>query len=559
VPTTPAEHPVSRYARSVLSGETVAGEFVRLAAARHLRDLEDGPERGLRFDLRAADVALDFFRLLKHSTGKWAGTAFELQPWQVFVIGSLFGWKRLDGSRRFTIGHVEVARKNGKSTLAGGVGLLLFLLDSEAGAEVYTVATKKDQAKLTHDEAKRMVQASPHLAKRVAIYKDNLSVAATHSKFEPLASDSDSLDGLNVSGAIMDELHAWKQRGLWDVMETATGARRQPLFLVTTTAGYNRHSIWWERREMALNTLRGLTPNDSLFAFVATLDPEDDWTDEKVWAKANPSLGVTVRLEELREKCDEAKQVPGKQNAFKRLRLNLPTEQASLWLDLEKWDACAGPVDEESLLGRPCFGGLDLSATTDLSALALLFPPEADDEPWKLLVRFWLPGDDLRERSIRDGVPYGEWSDRGLIHLTDGSSIDYDAIEAQVLLDAERFAMQELAFDRYLANQLVTRLQDRHGVNVVGFGQGFVSMAGPAKEFEVLVISGRLAHGGNPVLRWQAGCTAVKQDAAGNVKPDKASSTARIDGIVASLMALGRAMVRTEGTEEWYTPGILSS
>lgn len=555
MPTTPAD-PVADYARAVAAGRLVAGEAVRLACARHLEDLERGARRGLHYDARAAGVAVDFFRLLTHSKGVWAGQRFTLQPWQQFIIGSLFGWKRADGTRRFRTGHVEVARKNGKTTLAAGVGLYLFLLDGEPGAEVYTAATKKEQAKLSHEEAKRMVRASPHLARRVTVFRDNLSFPATNSKFEPLAADSDSLDGLNVSGAILDELHAWRRRDLWDVLETATGARRQPLTLVTTTAGYDRHSIWWERRELALKVLRGLVPDDSLFAYIATPDEGDDWADENCWIKANPSLGVTVRLEELREACQQAKDVPGKQPAFRRLRLDQPTEAAALWLDLAAWDRCAAAVDEQALAGRPCWGGLDLSATTDTSALCWLFPPEAEGEPCRLLLRYWLPGDDLHERCRRDGVPYDQWARAGLIELTPGNVIDYDAIERRVLADAERFQVRELAFDRYLANQLTLRLQDR-GLKVVGFGQGFASMAAPARELEGLVTAGRLAHGGHPVLRWQAGCAAVRCDPAGNRKPDKASSTARIDGLVAALMALGRSLVADRSETVYAGRGVL--
>ncbi len=539
-----ARDPVSVYAQSVIAGEVVAGELVRHACQRHLDDLQSGKSRGLRFDLKAAEKAIKFFALLHHSKGEWAGQSFELQPWQQFVVGSVFGWKRADGRRRYTVAHVEVARKNGKSTLAAGIGLYLFLLDGEPGAEVYTVATKRDQAKLTHEESKRMVKASPHLARRVTVYRDNLNVPATSSKYEPICSEGDSLDGLNPSGVIADELHAWKQRLLWDVMETATGARRQPLFLVTTTAGHDRKGIWWERRELCVKMLRGLVENDSLFAYIATLDEGDEWDDESVWAKANPCLGVTVRVEELREKAREAKDVPGKQNPFKRLRLNVPTDQADLWLNMDHWDAC-GKVDfsETDLQGRRCFSGLDLSATTDLSSLCHVFPPEAEQEPWKAVWRFWLPGDDLHERAKRDGVPYQLWAQQGWLTLTDGPVIDYDVIERQVLADAQRFRIESLAFDRYLANQLTTRLLDHHGLPVVGFGQGYLSMSGPSKELEKLVVGHTLAHGNNPVARWMAGCVSVRVDPAGNVKPDKSTSTSRIDGIVALVMALGRAMV----------------
>lgn len=552
--------PVLTYAKAVYHGQVVAGELVRLACQRHLDDLEHGSSRGLVWDLPAALRALQFFGLLRHSKGRWAGKPFTLEPWQQWFVGCLFGWKRTAGTRRFRTAHLEVARKNGKTTLASGIGLMLFLLDREPGAEVYTCATKRDQAKLTHSESARMVQGSPSLLRRVVVYKDNLSVPSENAKYEPLAAEGHKLDGLNPSGVICDEIHAWRERLLWDVMETATGARSQPLTLITTTAGYDRHSIWWERRELALRVLRGVIQDDSLFAAIYTLDPEDDWLDEKAWAKANPSLGVTVQREELREKAEQARATPGKQNPFKRLRLNVPTDQANLWLDMDAWRVCGMlPVNEEELRGRDCYGGLDLSATTDTSAWVLLFPPSGDQgeerEPWKVLVRVFLPGDDLHEREVRDGVPYSQWEREGWLTLTDGNVIDYDQIERQILADAQTFCVREIAFDRYFANQLVLRLQEQ-GLEVVGFGQGFASMAAPAKEFEELLVSGRLAHGSNPVLTWQASCAAAKQDPAGNTKPDKASSTGRIDSIVAILMALGRAIGRPDegqggGYETW--------
>ena len=528
---------------------------MRLACQRHLDDLRDGPKRGLWYDVAAAELAVAFFALLQHSKGKWAGQPFVLEPWQSFFVGSVFGWRRADGTRRFRTAHLEVARKNGKTTLAAGVGLLLLCLDGEPGAEVYTVATKRDQARLTHDESKRMVKASPAIARRVGLFKDALTVEATDSKYLPLASDSDSLDGLNVHGAVCDELHAWKWRELWDVIETATGARSQPLILSTTTAGTGRTSIWWERREVVVRMLRGVVPDDSVFGVVYTLDEGDDWTDERVWPKANPSLGVSIQLDELREKCEQAKQTPGKQNAFKRLRLNVPTDQVTLWLDLAKWDACAAAVSWDDLAGRECFSGLDLAATTDLAAMAHAFKPEADGDPWRLLLRFWLPEEGLRERCRRDHVPYDLWAQQGFLELIPGPIIDYDVIEARIREDAARFQMRELAFDRYFANQLTTGLMN-DGFNVVGFGQGFLSMAAPVRELELLVAGTRLAHGGHPVLRFNAASAAVKSDPAGNRKPDKASSTGRIDGLVAALMAIGRAILGGEssgggGFEAW--------
>ncbi len=539
----PAGCPATAYARNVVEGRIVAGELIRLACQRHIDDLEHGTERGLWFDHDEARRRVGFFPLLKHSKGKWAGKTFELQQYQQWMTGCIFGWKRRDRHRRFRVAHVEMARKNGKTQWASGMGNCVLVMDREGGAEIYNVAGKFDQAKLTHDESKRMVKSSPALSKRLSVFKNAICDESTNSKYLPLGADSDTLDGLNIHMAICDELHAWRRRSLWDVIETATGAREQPLIVITTTAGYDKHSIWWERREYAIAVLKGVVPDDSLFAAIFTLDDKDEWTDESTWVKANPSLGVTVKLADLRKECEEAKAVPGKQNAFRRLKLNMPTEQADRWLDVATWDVCAGAAfDEDELAGRECFGGLDLSATLDLTALVWLFPPEDEEGAWRVLWRFWLPGDGIAERARRDAVPYDLWASQGHLELVPGNTIEYDLVEAQVLKDAERFQVRELAFDRYFANQLTLSLQDE-GVNVVGYGQGFASMAAPTKELEKLVVSGTLAHGGHPVARWNASNVAVKQDPAGNLKPDKSRSTGRIDGIVALCMALGRAMV----------------
>lgn len=539
--------PIETYARDVASGKVIAGKLVRQACERHLRDLAEGAARGLKFDADAAQAAIDFFSLLKHSKGKWAGEQFELSPWQKFAIGCVFGWKRRDGTRRFRVAHIEVARKNGKTTLAAGVALLLLTIDRESGAEVYCVATKRDQAKLTHEDAEKMVKASPSLRRSVQVFKNNLSVASSNSKLVPLGADGDTLDGLNVSGAIMDELHAWKKRSLWDVIETATGARDQPLTLITTTAGYNKHSIWWERRDLACKVLDGVFQDDELFALIYTLDDDDDWTDEKVWGKGNPNLGVTVKVEEIRKRVEEAKQTPGKQNAVRRLRLNQPTEQASRWLDMEKWDACGVvKVAASSLLGRRCWGGLDLASTIDIAALVLAFPWD-DETGFDLLPFFWIPKERIHHRVETDRVPYDRWVDEGWIIATPGNVIDYAFIRAFVLKVAEDYQLVDLGYDPWNATQLALQLQD-DGIEVVQFRQGFASLSEPSKELEKLVVSGKLRHGGNPVLRWMASNVSVKQDPAGNLKPDKSTSTEKIDGIVGSIIAIGRATMSPNDT-----------
>lgn len=546
------------YARAVVAGDVVVSQLVKLAAERHLRDLDLGHTRGIWFDDAEARRVVAFCHGLRHSKGEWAGQSFDLEPWQAFIVGCLFGWKRDDGTRRFRTGYVSVARKNGKTTLAAAVGLYLAFADDEPGAEVYAAATKRDQAKICWSEAHRMVKATPALNRIVRSFVNNLHNERTASKFEPLGADADSMDGLNIHGAIVDELHAHKTRNMVDVIETATGARRQPLIVYITTAGYDRNSVCWEFNEYAHRVLSGVFDDDSYFAFVAGLDDGDDWMDPAVWPKANPNLGVSVKPEKLTEECRKAKEVPGRQNAFRRLHLNEWTEQSNRWLDMTTWDASAGDTDPDDLAGRECYAGLDLSTTQDITAFVAVFPD--DDGAYDVLCRFWVPEDSIRERTRRDRVPYDVWAQQGWITPTEGNVVDYDVVQADIQTFHDQHIVREIPYDRYNAHSVVTRL-GQEGATMVPFGQGYVSMSAPMREIERLVLSGKLRHGNNPVLRWMASNVAVSMDPAGNMKPDKAKSTERIDGIVALVMAIGRAMLHEPEASEpsiltidWSTP-----
>lgn len=537
-------HPVDDYADKVTSGKIPACELVRLACERHLNDLKTGRMRGLRFDYEAADRALGFYRFLRHSKGEWAGTRFELQPWQQFIIGSIFGWKRADGTRRFRTAYNEVPRKNGKSTISAGVGLYLLIADGEPGAEIYSAATKRDQAKIVWSEAARMVKRSPALAKRIKVYegKGNMHVEATVSKFEPLGADADTMDGLNVHGAIIDELHAHKTRQVWDVLETATGSRRQPLIFAITTAGADQNSVCYEQHDYAERILRGTVRDDSYFCYISTIDKDDDWTNEAVWRKANPNYGISVKPDDMRRLCQQALEMPSKQNAFLRLRLNVWTQQVERWISLPLWDEQAGQVAEDKLVGRTCYGGLDLSAVSDLTAWVMVFPRDDDPEEIDVLCRFWCPEAQLNNTQNRYRDQYRAWAKQGYLKTTPGDAIDYSFIKAQILQDAQKFRLVDLNIDRlFQAHQLATELIDE-GLVVVGMGQGFTSMGVPMKEFERRLLARKIHHGGNPVLRFMADSVVVKRDPSDNLKVDKANSQARVDGIVALVMALDRAM-----------------
>lgn len=510
---------------------------------------------GCRFDPAAADRVREFFRLfLRHSKGEWAGKPFELLPWQwEGVVAPLFGWKRPDGTRRFRRAGVWVPKKNGKSALCSGLSLYMLAGDGEAGAEVYNAAADREQAGIVFTEAAHMVEASPSLAARLEIVRSGkrITYAKQRAFYKALSADVPTKEGLNWHALIVDELHAQKRRDLFETLMYGGRARRQPLLVTISTAGYDRQTIGYEQYGYAKGVLSGAIDDPSFLAYVAEAAPEDDWRDPAVWAKANPSLGATVSLSSFEDDCREARASPAKENAFRRYLLNQWTEQDVRWLPLERWDACAGPADPEDLHGRECFAGLDLASTTDLAALVLLFP---DGEGYLAVPYFWAPEEAAKRRERENRARLTDWARAGHVELTPGDVLDYDHIRETINRLSRVYQIRELAIDRWNATQLAVQLQG-DGLDVVLFGQGFASMSAPTKELEKLVLAGRLAHGGHPVLRWNAANVTVEQDAAGNIKPSKRKSAEKIDGVVALIMALGRAMAAPApsagGCEVW--------
>jgi phage terminase large subunit-like protein len=508
-----------------------------------------GPER-FWFDEGAAQLAVDFFeQVLMHVKGEGAGEPFVLAPWQQDrLIRPLFGWKRADGTRRYRTAYIEVPRKNGKSSIGAGIAIYLLVADGEPGAEVYSCASDREQAAIVFDVAKQMRNASPELRKRTKAYKRAIVYHAMASSYKVLSSDAETKHGFNVHACIFDELHAQPNRKLFDVMTTSTGARRQPLMVLLTTAGWDRHSICWEVHEYATKVRDGIIEDPSFLPVIYAADEHAAWDDPSTWAAANPGLGQSVKLEYLEQQAAKARESLAYLNTFKRLHLNLWTAQAEKAIDMDAWDACGGPADLEALAGRPCYAGLDLASTSDIAALVLWCPGEGEEETPRVVPRFWVPRDNVEKRVRKDRVPYDVWIERGLITATEGNIVDYDVIRREINALQERVEIREIAYDRWGATQLATQLGG-DGFTMVPFGQGFASMAAPTKELLSLVTAGGFAHGGHPVLRWMAGNLAVKQDAAGNLKPDKASSSEKIDGIVALIMALDRASRRPATAE----------
>lgn len=535
----------TQYALDVVAGRFVAGALVRRACERHLADLASGATRGLSWEPESAEKAIDFFSLLHHYKGR--DDIIVLDPWQQFIVGSLWGWRRADGSRRFRYAYVEVASKNGKSTIAGGLGLLLAFFDDEPGAEVYSAATKRDQAKIVWDAAAAMRRRSPALSGRISASVGALYVEETSSSFKPLGRDSDSDQGINPNGAIIDELHVHHDRDLLDNIEKASSTRRQPLTLKITTAGERRTSVWWDERSDAVSVLEGRATDDSLFAVVYTLDEGDDPFDETVWPKANPGMGASVQVDFLRERAAKAQRSPAALTAYLRYHMNVPTGAGSKAINIDEWDACdAEPAIPD---GARVFAGLDLASVKDLTALVVVWRDPGRD--FHIECRFYCPEDGIAERSRLDGVPYADWVRDGWLTPTQGNVTDYDVIQEDIKTLAARLQVDELGADRWNATQLATNLQ-QDGANVVFIPQTYVGLGPAWRELEKLILERRLRHGGHPILRWMAGNVEVDTDPAGNQKPSKSRSTERIDGIVALDMALGRAIVHLDDAPSIY-------
>jgi phage terminase large subunit-like protein len=515
-----------------VAGKVTTNRLIRAACARHLSDLKS---KAFRFDRTVAESAIQFFSKLPHTKGRqWSGKPFILEPWQQFIVGSLFGWLRPDGLRRFRVAFVEIPRGSGKSTLAAGVGLRLAFFDGEATAEVYSLATKREQARIVWDEAKRMVERTPGLKSRIQANAGNLFQLSTSSKFQPLGADADTLDGLRTHGAVIDELHAHKTRSLVDVIDTSTGTRLQPLVFEVTTAGFDRQSICYQHHDYSVKVLDGVFDDPTWFAFIAGIDEGDDWREEATWRKANPNYGVSVLADDLRRKAKKAMRVPADQNAFRRLHLNEWTEQEDRWLDIADWQACGDEVDAHD--GDPCWVGMDLASTGDLAGYALVFDRDGAID---VMVRGFIPEAAMKKRSEIDRVPYDAWVNDGLLTATPGNVIDFEFIRAKLHEDAERFEIREIAYDPWNATQLVTQLGG-DGFTCVPVRQGFISMSAPTKLLEKLVLSGKLRHGNHPVLGWCASNVAIDQDAAGNMKPSKKLSREKIDLVVALVMGVDR-------------------
>ena len=513
------------------------------------------------YDKAQADYVVSFIECLCHTKGKWAGTPFKLLPWQEKLIRDVFGVVKADGNRQFTTAYCEIPKKNGKSELAAAIALYLLFGDGESSPEVYGAAADRAQASIVMDVASQMVKLTPALAKRSKILTANKRIVCNSNNgfYQVLSAEVGTKHGLNVSGLVLDEVHAQPNRKLYDVLTKGSGdAREQPLYFLITTAGNDQNSICWELHQKAVDILEGRKIDPTFYPVIYGADESEDWTDPRVWAKANPSLGETITLDKVKAACESAKQNPGEENAFRQLRLNQWVKQAVRWMPMEKWDACGTPFDAEMLEGRVCYGGLDLSSTTDLTAFCLVFPPEEEDEPYYVLPYYWIPEETLDLRVRRDHVPYDLWERQGYIQTTEGNVVHYGFIEKFIENLGEKYNIRQISYDRWGATQCVQNLEDM-GFTVVPMGQGFASMSPPTKELMTLTLQKNIAHGGHPVLRWNMDNICIRTDPAGNIKADKSKSTEKIDGAIAMIMALDRAIRCGNDTSEsvYDTRGLL--
>jgi phage terminase large subunit-like protein len=498
-----------------------------------------------RYDKERADHAVEFIKLLCHTKGEWSGKRFSPLPWQEQIIRDIFGVIKPDGNRQFTTAFITCSKKNGKSELAAAVALYMLCADGEEAAEVYGCANDRKQSAIVFDVARDMCRlAPPALQRRVKLLDSTKRIIyhPTRSHYQALSSEVSTKFGLNIHATVFDELLGQKDRELYDVMTKGAGAaRRQPLNFVITTVSSDTNSICYEVYSKALDILQGRKSDPTFYPVVFSTPEDADWTDPKVWKMSNPSLGVTVKEEYLRSMCESAKQNPAEENHFRQFHLNQPVKQSVRCMPMAKWDACAFPVDGASLEGRLCYGGLDLSSTTDITAFVLVFPPMDEDGKYSVLPFFWMPENNIGLRVRRDHVQYDLWEKQGHLLTTEGNVVHYGFIERFIEELGTRYNIREIAFDRWGAVQMTQNLKGL-GFTVVPFGQGFKDMSPPTKELMKLTLEERIAHGGHPVLRWMMDNIFIRTDPAGNIKPDKEKSTERIDGAVATIMALDRAL-----------------
>ncbi len=505
------------------------------------------------YDKKKADRAVNFIEQLSHTKSKWAGHKFWLLPWQEQLVRDIFGVVKEDGTRQFRTAYVEIPKKNGKSELAAAIALYLLYADGEASPEVYGAASDRMQASIVFEVSRKMVEQNPALLKRSKILAAGKRLVnyTNNGFYQVLSAEVATKHGLNVSGLVFDELHALPTRALYDVLtKGASDARQNPLSFIITTSGTDRNSICFEVHTKARDILDGRRVDSSFYPVIFGLPDDADWSDEKNWYECNPSLDITIPVDRMRDAFRDAKENPAEENLFRQLRLDQWVASTVRWIPEHIYDLGDDPIDMRALEGRECYAGLDLSSSDDITAFVLMFPPRTPDEKYIMVPFMWIPRETILQRVRRASIPYDVWVQQGYLLATEGNVIDYEFIENYIDELGKKYHIKEIAFDRWGAVEMTQHL-DREGFSLAQFGQGMKDMSPPTKKFYELLMQGQIVHGGHPVLRWMAGNVVVETDAAGNVKPTKAKSAEKIDGIVAAIMALDRCL-RHEDTSSIY-------
>ena len=517
-------------------------------------------EKDSHYDKKRADTAVNFIQNLKHTIGDWRGQRFWLFPWQEQIVRDCFGIIKKNGYRQFKTAYIEIPKKNGKSELAAAIALYLLYADGEQAPQVYSAAADRQQASIVFNVAFEMISMSPALMKR-----SNLLAATKRAVnyrnagfYQVLSAEVGTKNGFNISGLVFDEVHAQKTRQLYDILTKGSGdARKQPFFFLITTAGTDKHSVCYELHQKAEAVLNGQKIDPKFYPVIYGLRDGEDWHDSKNWYKANPSLGLTIDIDTVQGAYADAIDNPADEARFKQLRLNMWVSSTTSFIPEQVFDLGSKPIDMAALEGRECYGGLDLSSTGDITALSLVFRPEDDSDDYKLLSYYWIPEDTIPLRVRRASVPYDVWKAQGKMYATPGNVIDYGYIRAFINNLKTTYNIKEIAVDRWNATELIQDLEG-DGFTMVPFGQGFKDMSPATKEFYKLLMQGKIRHGGDPVLKWMALNVVVDRDAAENIKPTKARSPEKIDGIVTSIMALDRAIRHETKDSVYNSRGILT-
>ena len=534
-----SDDPVTAYAKRIASGDLPSGKWHRLACERHIKDLQASQDKTTPWEFKPslAVKAFGIFKLFRHYKGReWAGKPITLEPWQQFIVGSIMGWvDRETGLRRFRNAFIELPRGSGKSTIAGGMLVLLTFFDGESGAEGYSFATKKDQARITFQAGRQMVLRSPALKEHIEVSKYNLHSLATESKLEALGSDSDTLDGLRPNVAIADEVHRHPSASLIEVMESGMGTRSQPLLFEITTAGEDDTSVYGQHFLLSTRVLERTVELDEWFCFIASADAEDNWTEEATWIKANPNYNVSVRPEFLRKECKKALANPAEQAKFRRLYLGQKVQALEGYFSLDDWKACPELPEHDELKKHPCWIGLDLSSSIDVTAAVIVW--KLPNEEIAVEPHFWLPADNLDDRSHRDRVPYAMYIPKHLT-LTEGNTIDRPAVRKAVAELSKKWKAKAVCYDPWHAPELVQALQDEDGVKCTPIPQGYQMLSPAMKDLQALILKRRIRHDRNPLMTIMVSNVVPRWDEKGNVMPSKKRSRGRIDGVQATLDVL---------------------